>query len=160
MKLIPLTQGKFAMVDDEDYARVIQFKWYAQKRGRTFYAARHLKREGKATTQRLHSFILNLLPGQEVSHEDGNGLNNQNYNIEACTHTKNMQAGMRKSLTASGVYRGVTWDKKMKKYRARACHENKSYHFGFFETALAGAEARDAGARLLGRPESSMNFPR
>ena len=29
MKIIPLTQGKFAMVDDADFERLNQWKWYA-----------------------------------------------------------------------------------------------------------------------------------
>jgi len=29
MKKIPLTQNKFAIIDDEDYNRINQHKWYA-----------------------------------------------------------------------------------------------------------------------------------
>ena len=29
MKEIPLSQGKIALVDDEDYADLSQFKWHA-----------------------------------------------------------------------------------------------------------------------------------
>jgi len=40
MKLIPLTKGKFAMVDDEDYDFLMQWKWCAAKNRNTFYARR------------------------------------------------------------------------------------------------------------------------
>ena len=45
MKRISLTQGQFALVDDEDYKRVNQYKWYASYSPRTqsFYAARQIK---------------------------------------------------------------------------------------------------------------------
>ena len=37
-KRIPLTQGKFAIIDDEDYPCVSKRKWCAQKARNTFYA--------------------------------------------------------------------------------------------------------------------------
>lgn len=40
MRQIPLTQGKFAKVDDEDFEWLSQWKWYALKHGNTFFAAR------------------------------------------------------------------------------------------------------------------------
>lgn len=42
MKAIQLTQGKVAIVDDDDFEKVNKFKWYALlSRGR-FYAARNI----------------------------------------------------------------------------------------------------------------------
>jgi len=38
--LIPLTQGKFAIVDAEDYDWLSRYKWYATKAKNTFYACR------------------------------------------------------------------------------------------------------------------------
>ena len=31
MKEIPLTQGKFAIIDDEDYNEINKYKWYYRK---------------------------------------------------------------------------------------------------------------------------------
>lgn len=148
------------MIDDEDFERVSQFRWYAQKRGRTFYAARHLDRDGCSTTQRLHTFVLNLPVGQEVAHLDGDGLNDQKINLLACSHQDNMRLGLRKSLTATGEYRGVTWDAQAQQYRARIWLKGRSIHIGFFNTTVAAAQARDCKARELGWPERGMNFPR
>ena len=30
MKTVPLSQGYFAIIDDQDFARVSRFKWYAK----------------------------------------------------------------------------------------------------------------------------------
>ena len=61
MKQVPLTQGYFALVDDKDYKRVMQYKWYAKLQHKTIYAARNAGvRLVKRVTVRLHRFILGL----------------------------------------------------------------------------------------------------
>lgn len=44
MRKIPLTQGKFALVDDADFDWLNQWKWYALKTKTTFYAVRKVSR--------------------------------------------------------------------------------------------------------------------
>jgi len=53
MKEIALTQGKVALVDDEDYDSVNQYKWHARKAKRTYYAKRKNYEE-------MHRFIINV----------------------------------------------------------------------------------------------------
>ena len=56
MKQIPLTQGKFALVDDEDFEYLNQFKWCALKRPHTFYAVRNLPNgKGKQKLIGMHT---------------------------------------------------------------------------------------------------------
>lgn len=44
MKQIPLTQGQFALVDDEDYDWLMQWKWHAFQgpTNKTYYAAKRI----------------------------------------------------------------------------------------------------------------------
>jgi hypothetical protein len=45
---IPLTQGKYAIVDPDDYYRLREYKWYVSRRYYKSYAARKIpNRKGK-----------------------------------------------------------------------------------------------------------------
>lgn len=79
MPLIPLTQGKYAIVDDSDYALLNQWKWYY----RSGYAVR------TSENIRMHRFILNAPKGFEVDHINGNGLDNRRCNIRIVTKQQN-----------------------------------------------------------------------
>jgi len=58
---IPLTQGKVALIDEEDYGFISYFKWYARKgyKGR-WYAATNVCKEGKRTTLLMKTLVSNL----------------------------------------------------------------------------------------------------
>ncbi|MGD9109346.1 MAG: hypothetical protein PVG93_00265, partial [Phycisphaerales bacterium] len=72
-RLIPLTQGYFAIVDADDYERLSQYKWHVNKRGNTFYACRNEKDK----TIFMHREILNASDGMECDHINHNGLDNR-----------------------------------------------------------------------------------
>ena len=71
------------LIDDEDYEKVKQYKWCVYKTYNTFYSIRHIRIDGKGTTQSLHRFIMGLEKGDKrvIDHLDGNGLNNQKANL-------------------------------------------------------------------------------
>ena len=85
IKLIPLTQGKFAIVDAEDYDRLSQYKWQAEKHKTTFYA----KRKSKYKSIKMHREILKPSNGMICDHKNHNGLDNRRCNIRLCTHAQN-----------------------------------------------------------------------
>lgn len=106
MKEIKLSQqgknkGKYvALVDDEDYEHLNQFRWSVVKAKKTYYAISYCVVNGKRGHVLMHRIILNTPKGLEVDHNDHNGLNNQKYNIKNCTHQINMQ-----NVRRSGVYK-------------------------------------------------------
>lgn len=81
MKLIPLTQGLFAKVDDEDYEYLNQFKWMATKVRTTFYAIRNVQINGKWKHLSMHREIMQTPDDMETDHKDWDGCNNQRHNM-------------------------------------------------------------------------------
>ena len=107
MKKIPIhnrtTKNLFALVDDEDFERVNQFRWWLVGRG---YAATHAYVGNKRVVQYLHRLILNPGPGLEIDHRNRNRLDCRKQNIRACTHKQNLQY-RRKFKNNSSGYKGV-----------------------------------------------------
>ena len=102
MKEIPLSKGRFtALVDDQDFDHLSQFKWFVGTRG---YAFRHAIRPDGAQYQNksvfMHREIMNPGEGFVVDHLDGNQLNNQKTNLRICTQSQNIT---RRKLALGGA---------------------------------------------------------
>ncbi len=104
--LIPLTQGKFAIVDAEDYDWLIRYKWHACKCKNTYYASR--VRGGK--TIKMHREIMRAPKGLVCDHINHNGLDNRKRNLRLCTNAQNCY-NQRASATGTSKYKGVSWHK-------------------------------------------------
>lgn len=158
-KKIPLTQGKFAIVDDEDYERLSVHKWHLQKCGRTYYAMRRVRVPGKKSPIAIcmHREILGVLPGLFVDHIDGDGLNNQKSNLRICTHRCNT-ANQRKSKNKSSIFKGVTWHKATKKWASQIKKDYHLFHLGLFNNEVEAAKAYDEKAKELFGDFAKTNF--
>lgn len=99
MREIKLTRGAVALVDDEDFERVNQHKWFLQSRG---YAARMKNRKMIL----MHRFIMNTPVGMETDHKDRVRLNNQKHNLRTCTTAENSHNTVAHAKGSSG-YKGV-----------------------------------------------------
>src|SRR3990167_2666087 len=101
--LIQLTKGKFALVDEEDYEKVNQFKWHFQGG----YAARTYRDEdGKTKSIWMHQFILNYFVPRHIDHINRNGLDNRKENLRKILKWQNAFNRERKTKSKTG-YRGV-----------------------------------------------------
>ena len=135
MKTILLTQNKFAFVDDEDFERLNQYKWYTKREGNTWYATRGSKKlddKGKQKLIRMHREILNAPKGIPVDHINGNGLDNRKKNIRVATKTQNAQNQKHPRRDNKLGIKGVCWDGKLKKFKAGIKFNGKSIHLGYF----------------------------
>lgn len=91
MKQIPLSQGFFALVDDEDFEVLNNFKWSVadcghKRKSRKLYAR---LRRGRRQIYMHRELFAEIPPGYVVDHIDGNGLNNQKENLRLLTHQEN-----------------------------------------------------------------------
>jgi hypothetical protein len=132
MALIKLTQGKFALVDDEDYEMLNQRKWHYH-RG---YAVHNFcigTIDGKTRTKQMSMHrVLNKTPeGMITDHINGNPLDNRKVNLRACSNLQNCMN--RKSHTgSSSKYKGVCWNKGHKKWGAHIRVDKKLTSLGYF----------------------------
>lgn len=140
-KQIPIKNiGMNAVVDDDDFERVSNYKWTGRKRGYTFYATTTIPIEGYRRS--MHQFILRLPHRTAIDHKDGNGLNNQKTNLRPATQQQNMR-NMTRRKNSTGLPKGVRFNKSSKTFACRiriGAREKRLYIRGF-ETARAAAIA-------------------
>ena len=154
IRYIPLTQGKFAIVDAEDYDWLSRYDWFAMKSKQTYYAHRHSN--GKILS--MHREIMRAPKGMICDHKNHNGLNNRKSNLRICTIRQNARNRQARTGCSSG-YKGVYWSKRYKKWRARISFECRRIHLGnFFDEIKAALAYDDKAAELFGE-FACLNFP-
>ena len=156
MKRIPLTQGLCAIVDDEDYEWLNQWKWCAANHNGHWYAVR--RENGRE--QSMHRQILDLRFGdkRQTDHIDGDGLTNKRTNLRVCTPAQNQYN--QKQKTASSKFKGVRWHKKARKWQAQIQFKQKVSYIGLFISEIDAARAYDEKAIELFGELANLNFSR
>lgn len=148
MKIIPLTQGKVALVDDQDYERLSQHRWYTHRRLHLFYAVTNVRIGGKKSMVQMHRMILNPKKHQDVDHRDRNGLNNTRKNLRIATDVQN-QGNARKRADNTSGFKGVQIHPQRKSvmWHARIMFNGKRRSLGCFTTPEDAHAAYCAAAR-------------
>jgi hypothetical protein len=166
MKEVQLTQGYIALVDDSDYELVIQSTWYAlvakRKDGsiRAVYATRSVRTDSGFKTEYLHRFIAGVTDSKtDVDHEDHDGLNCQRFNLRVSTRTQNLQNQRLRPDNTSG-FKGVSWRRHCKKYRAAIVVNGEVRFLGYFDEPEPAARAYDDAAIAAFGKYACLNFPR
>jgi len=157
MKEIQLTQGKVAFVDD-DYESLSKHKWCADKGSYAFYAVRNCRCTlgGKRHSVRMHRQLMGTPLGMETDHQDGNGLNNQRYNLRVCTKAENQYN--QRCRTGSNKFKGVSWYKQTNKWQAQIMIEGKNVSLGYFDSEIEAAKKYDEAALRLFGEFAFLNF--
>ena len=161
---IPLTRGKYTIIDDAD-ADLADIKWYANDGKGEFYAARCIRlRPCIRKTVRMHRVILErklkreLRAGEVVDHIDGSGLNNSRDNIRLATYTENSANARKSSGVTTSRYRGVSWHKATGKWQACIRDHHKYTYIGLFDSEETAARVYDKHAIRIFGEFAKLNF--
>lgn len=149
---VPLTQGKFALVDESDYSRVMKYKWTAfpNKKGTVWYAS--CDRVG-----RLHRFIINAPPELDVDHRNHDGLDNRRKNLRLASAIENTQ-NTRKREGTSSRFKGVSFYKRLGLWQSYIRIKGKRIQLGMFRNETRAAKAYDAAAKRYFGEFAETNF--
>lgn len=134
MNEIKLTQGKIAIVDDEDFDFLNKWKWFYHSAG---YAVRFSKKSdgGNRRILYMHRIIINTPSDKQTDHIDGNPLNNCRKNLRICSIAQNLSNSKphKKFALKNSTYRGVTWYSRLEKWVANIRYNGRQINIGYFE---------------------------
>jgi len=147
---IPLSNGKYAIVDDEDYELVSKFKWHYLPSNRNGYAISHchlgmLNKKRITSTILLHRLIMRPPKGVNIDHISGNGLDCKRNNMRFCNQSENLRNSRPQKNTRS-KYKGVSWHNKLGKWRAYINISAKQIHLGIYGSEIEAAHAYNAAS--------------
>lgn len=150
MAQIPLNDGSYAIVDDDDYERLAQYRW-TNTQG---YATRDVDRKRVF----MHRLVLVTSDGTEPDHINRNPLDNRKSNLRAVTRTQN---SMNRGAVAntSSRFKGVSWNRAANKWSAQIRCNYRSIYLGLFRDEIVAALAYDIAAYLLFGEYAFLNFP-
>lgn len=143
-KEIKLTKGYVALVDDEDYNYLNQWKWAVSKRKNTIYAQGVINNK----PNHMHRFIIKPKKNQIIDHINGNGLDNRKSNLRICTQSENLRNRSKpKWKKTTSKYKGVSFVKNRKTPWRSYIQINKKYkHLGHFNNEIDAAIAYNKAA--------------
>lgn len=130
----------FALVDDEDFARVSGYGWYVTANG---YVGAMTTVAGKRTMILLHRLLTDAPPKSHVDHKNGDKLDNRRtVNLRVVTCQVNQANRKRLNRNNHSGARGVGYIAHLGKWRAQIMSNRKCIHVGLFTTRQDAIAAR------------------
>lgn len=157
MYFVWVDPGQSAQVDEEDYERCCEFRWFACKdRDKGIGPTADIF--GKLTP--MGRFIYgdkNIPYGMQVDHINWDRFDNRKTNLTLCVSEQNCQRI--KPRPHSSKYKGVCWHTRDKKWYARIrCGNDKRISLGYFSSETEAALAYDRAALKYYGPLAYTNF--
>jgi hypothetical protein len=152
---IKLTQGKYAIVDAEDFEKLNRHKWFARIDKCTYYATRI---ENKKKIY-MHRQIKPPPKGFVVDHINHKGYDNRKANLRIVAIAENNRNCRKTIKDSSSKYLGVSLCKSTNKWRAVICISGQDFHLGYFDDEIEAAKAYDEAVKKHRGEFAVLNFP-
>lgn len=133
MRLIQLTQNKYAKVDDQDFDFLSQWKWQ--------YNGGYAIHSSRTNRLSMHLLLLQAPEGKEIDHINRDKLDNRRSNLRIVTRNENQWNRGLSRNNRSGI-KGVSFIQKCKKWYASIWYESKCYNLGLYENLEDAVIAR------------------
>lgn len=161
-RVIPLTRGWVAWVDEADYDGLAKSVWHVIGKGR-FYACRaRYNPIGPRTYVYMHREILGASDAREVDHkEHREGLrvvDNRRENLRLCTARQNCH-NSRPQEQKTSRFKGVYWDRRRRRWIPRIRIDGRAVWLGQSEDELVAAARYDAAALEYYGEFARLNLP-
>lgn len=137
---VALSRGLWAIIDAEDVHKVEGVKWSAKGRGRHVYACAAQSHAPKLGGTHMHRVVVGNPPDMEVDHIHESRRDNRKGELRVCAHAENLRNRGKTAANTSG-YKGVSFDKKKRKWSAKIRKDYRQMFLGYFDDKEA---ARDA----------------
>lgn len=126
VKSIYLQDGEEIFVDDEDYERVNQYTW-----------TRCVSLNSISIINVINGMnLLSFIKEGSFQKEKGNNFTKNNLSTEG-----NKSLWSKARINTSSQYKGVTWNKRVKKWRSRIRYNKNDIELGYFEKEIDAAKA-------------------
>jgi hypothetical protein len=156
---IGLTEGKFAIVDPQDFYWLNEFEWCAERFRGSFYAVRFNNTSDKSPRiLSMHREIMKAPKGVLVDHRNNGGLDNRRDNLRLANKSQN-NTNKPKRANTSSRYIGVSYIKSRKCWYAQIVHQGKHKWLGTFHDEIEAARAFDRAAIEYHGEFARLNFP-
>ena len=165
-RLIQLTQGEYAIVDPEDYGRLVRLRWRATKSRNTCYAIRSITVSGKRSFEMMHRVIMkeelakiprHLRKDTLIDHINHDGIDNRKANLRLATRAQNSR-NRRPVGRGSSQYKGVRCRESDGVFIAEIRAGRKRIYLGCYKSEIEAAKAYDAAAQKYHGEFASTNL--
>lgn len=152
---LPLTQGKFAIVNECDAGKVLGFSWFAiAVKGIYWYAATTIRSAGPRRQELIFMHRLIISTDNFVDHKNHDGLDNRRSNLRAANNRQNQaNQTLRSGQKFKGIYR------KVNRWVPSIRLNGKKTKLGSFKSPEHAARIYDQAARIQWGEYAFTNFP-
>lgn len=154
MKFIELSKGFKAIVDDDDYEYLSQWKWYYSGR----YAVRGVWNGSNAGKIYMHRLIAGTPDGFKTDHVNLDKLDNRRGNLRICSDLENSFNKAKVSKLTSSVFKGVVFRKSRNKWQCSIAVNSKKEFIGLFDNEIHAGIAYDLWAIDIQGQFANTNF--